>query len=198
MKHTKKLLAILLTFVLALTLGLPAFAEVNWDDFRFTKGASFKQIVKHGKSFTIFVEVNIPDGVDRVEYQWYRILNNKLIEGATTATLQLSPNDPDYPNSSNSRRGTGGYLDAGYECVVTGYADGDVILSKTLKSGEFSVSVEGTFGDKLYSITISPFVEAHETLFPFYIIFPILYPLGVFSSFLANLTGLIFGAMGLA
>ena len=198
MKHTQRMLAILLAFALALGLALPASAAVNWDDFYQTTGMP-KLIVKHGQSITIIKEVNIPDGVDRVEYQWYQgsYDNGKLIEGATTATLQLAPDHPEYPNPSNSEKRTAGYRYADYYCVYIAFANGD---SKTLRSGITSVRVEGTFWDKLYSITIYPFVSLYTgsgapLIILFTVFFPLVIPFFVFAEFINNVMGL-FGGPG--
>lgn len=70
MKQTKKWLALVLTFALALSLALPA-AAVNWDEFRIVTQPQ-SMTVAYGESATLTIEVNVPDGA-QVVYDWRRV-----------------------------------------------------------------------------------------------------------------------------
>jgi hypothetical protein len=101
MKHTKRMLTMVLTFALAFSLAAPAFAAVNWDEFQITERP--KNIaIPYGDSFTLGVEVKVPDGVS-VEYQWRTYsagAGHTPIENATSYELRLGPSDPYYlPNT---------------------------------------------------------------------------------------------------
>jgi len=155
MKFTKRILAVFLTLALALGLALPTMAAVNWDEFRITKQPQ-NLTIKHGDSFTLNVEVNVPDGVE-VEYQWHRLLP---IAGATASELEIGSDDTFlYPNANGSEY---------YFCKITAYekdADGTTLASKTLTSDRACVTAQRvdppkTFWDKINGITWEPFVDA--------------------------------------
>ena len=97
MHHTKRLLALLLTLILAFTLAMPAFAEdvppeepdpampvitVQPQDI----GIKEFFIFIFGKAVTLSVQAYIPNG-DEVGCQWY--IDGKSIEGETGSTLQV-------------------------------------------------------------------------------------------------------------
>ena len=150
MKSTKRILATLLTLALALSLTLPAMAVVDWDEFRITKQPQ-DLTIKNGDSFTLSVEVNIPDGVE-VEYRWQR--DSSYIEGATAPELHLRTGDSFYPEFSR----LGGDL-ADYVCDIIGYekdAVGNVISSRSLRSDRVRVGTERTALGKLFDVTIGP------------------------------------------
>jgi len=140
-----------MTMALAIGLALPAIAAVNWDDFRITKQPQ-DLTIKHGDSFTLSVEVNIPDGVE-VEYRWQR--GSSYIEGATAPELHLRTDDSFYPEFSR----LGGDL-ADYVCDIIGYekdAVGNVISSRSLRSDRVRAGTERTSLGKLLDVTIAPF-----------------------------------------
>jgi len=195
MKHTKGILALLLALALAFGLSLPALAAVNWDDFYIITQAQ-DLYVKHGESFTLSVEVNIPDGIDRVTYQWCREYTNR-IEGATEATLQLSPGDPDYPQSSffdyvntNYSPGPGGSHRAYYYCLITAYPEDSAIQPITREYRYATVMVEGSFGRKLFSLTLEPFVYVFKVCMDiFFFVGPfgfIYYPFWLIERYIAS------------
>ena len=159
MKHTKRILAIFLAFALALSLALPTMAAVDWDEFRITK-QSTSMTITHGDSFTLSVEVSLPDGAG-VEYQWHRRFpdgGSTAIAGATAAELRLNLGDSDYPFKLSYDE---------YYCKITAYekdANGIVISSQELTSSRVRVTAEKetetyTFWEKLAGIIIMPFVE---------------------------------------
>ena len=156
MKHTKRLLAMASALALALTLALPAMAAVNWDDFTIiTEPPPERQYVKRGESFTLSVEVNIPEGVE-VTYQWYAYVtpSDRPIAGATAPSLQLGPSDAFYPNMW----GIAGSRFCFYTCWITAT---DNISGQTKKLSSWpstTVRVEGNFFEKLYSVTLEPLV----------------------------------------
>jgi len=159
MKLTKRILAVVITLALALTLALPATATVNWDEFRIATETQDMKI-QRGESFTLSVEVIIPDGVE-VEYQWVHGVssNSPIIENATSPNLRLSPNDTNYPSEFWSRSARSDYY-----CKITAFEkdnENNVISSKTLRSKPTNVIVEDhTFLGKLYSVTVEPFAFA--------------------------------------
>jgi len=165
MKFTKRILATLLTLALALTLALPTMAAVDWDEFRITarylNGTRFSSIlIKQGDSFTLSVEVNVPDGIDEVTYQWswYRDGGSRgTIEGATTSELCLSPSDSYYPEHQYM-----GADSTSYHCKITAYEKGSLgnDVSSQWLDAPFSVYVERTPLDKIRDITVTPFVYA--------------------------------------
>ena len=46
-------------------------AATDWDDFYIITQPPENLYVPYGESFALSVEVNVPDGVDAVTYQWY-------------------------------------------------------------------------------------------------------------------------------
>ena len=154
----KKWLAALLVFAMALTLALPAMAAVDWDDFHIITQTQ-DLAIKKGESFTLRVEVNVPDGAE-VKYQWYRY--GSEIPGATASALQLSPSDPDYPQMPKATSGNYHYYRLErYCCVIDANdPDGTELDTATLRSGDITVRVENSFWEKLYSVTLEPFVFA--------------------------------------
>ena len=123
--------------------------------------------IKHGESFTLSVEVNVPAGVD-VEYQWRRSpvggsdTDSTRIAGATESDLQLSSSHAHYPYENN-------YYD--YFCEITAYekdAGGTVLPSQILTSDKARVTTEErekSFWDKVYSVTLEPFAYAGKMTF---------------------------------
>jgi len=183
---TKRLLALVLALVLALGLALPAFAEANWDDFYIVTQPPENLFIPRGEGFTLNVEVNIPEGVKRVTYQWRCIdrTGHRDLEGATEATLRLNSGDPNYPNSTNSRDFPGSAYYIMYYCIVTGYDDAG--SSKIRSSISSDVAVEGSFGRKLYSLTLEPFVYAFFYGIDAYIVGLVFYPVFLVQRFIDN------------
>jgi len=156
MKFSKRMLAALLTFTLALSLGLPAMAAVNWNEFVFTKQPR-NITIKHGDSFTFSVEVNVPNGVE-ANYQWCLWEGeNPEIAGATGPELRLGLDDPFYPPYDRF-----GGTSTSYRCYVTAYEKdnaGNIVSSRTYFTTA-RVDTERTASGKLYDLTIAPFVNA--------------------------------------
>jgi len=151
MKQTKRLIALAVALVLALTLALPAMAAVNWEDFYIITEPQ-GQTISRSESCTLSVEVNIPEGVDEVTYQWYA--RGEILAGATANTLQVSPDDA-YPKNA--------YSYTSFSCSITAI-DNDDGQSRTLSTSQVTVRPKRTFGDKLYSVTLGPFAEAFARL----------------------------------
>ena len=178
MKNLRKPLALLLALMLAFGIGAPAMAEevgfeaeaamespvqaaeapvaaaaVNWDEFSIIN-VSQTQIISRGESCTLSVEVNIPDGIDEVTYQWSS--TGEILAGATANTLQVRPDDAYYPKDA--------YHYTGFSCSITAI-DNDDGQSKTLSlPRQIEVRIKRTFGEKLYSVTLGPFAEAFSLL----------------------------------
>ena len=153
MKHTKRTLAVLLTFALALSFALPTMAAVNWDEFRITKQPQ-SLTIKHGESFTLSVEVAVPVGVDEIKYQWYNKSLNP-IENATSSKLHFSPDDSYYPTD-----GRLGGSSAEFQVWITAYIKdaGDVVLvERRILSNTVSVRTERSSMGKFLDVTIAPF-----------------------------------------
>ena len=132
MREKKKLLALLLTFALAFGLASPAMAEVIWDDFIIITQPQDLTVL-FGETFTLSVEVNIPDGA-KEEYQWF--LGRTPIEGATGPALSLGSTDETYPSARNPWDNAYAY----YSCKIT--AD-DGSETQTRTSDSVRVTVEG-------------------------------------------------------
>ena len=161
MKYTKHALALLLALALAFGLAMTAFATeeeaeleplalqstVDWSEFRIITNPQ-DQYVPYGESFTLSVEVNIPDGGE-VTYRWY-VANGGIIEGATTNTLQLGPGDAHYPKPPGSN--DAGLHRRSYRCVIIP-ADGQ---ARSRESWWADVEVEGSDWGKLCSVTNQP------------------------------------------
>ena len=136
-------------------------SDVNWDDFYIITQPPRDLYVKRGESFTLSVEVNIPDGVE-VTYEWYSTGFSGLIEGATAPALQLKPGDSDYPKAIplaanyNYRYEPGGSHGGSFQCRIIANADGE---TKQYWSNYASVHVAGSFLEKLYSLSLEPFVD---------------------------------------
>ena len=158
-KLLSPILALVLTLALALSLALPAMAEgepepeVNWDDFTIITQPK-DLTIKYGESFTLSVEVNVPDGV-AVIYTWWRYSDGSLIDGATGPTLQLSFDEPLYPQASYPYQNA----TAWYSCTVTpviSNEDDKPVVSRRLYSDYATVTVlperKKTFGDTLAEI----------------------------------------------
>ena len=126
MKHTKKLLALLLAALLALGLSAPAMAEVNWDDFYFISQPPAKLTIPFGEDFTLSVEVNVPAEVE-VTYDWHSPRWGRTGK-AQGAVFHCTPDHPYYPKAPASRP----YLEqtVEYICVIYGLekdAGGNVV-----------------------------------------------------------------------
>jgi len=115
MKHTKKLLTLLLALALGLGLGAPAaFAQttVDWDDFYILTQPQ-AAIVPYGSSFTLSVEVNVPEGVKVVSYVWRPYIGT--LGAGTGSVLHLSPGDYAYPEAYRPYLAATEY----YHCIIT-------------------------------------------------------------------------------
>ena len=154
----KKLLAIVLALALALSLALPT-AAVNWDEFQITR--KLQDItIKNGDSFTLHVEVNVPEGVE-VEYKWSYWTDGvdsgyeKPIEGAASPELHVRPGDPFYAQQAVYEKN----INTRYTCQVTAYEKDDAGNTRKLSSTAY-VRIERSALGKLYDITIMPFTYA--------------------------------------
>ena len=169
MKFTKRMLATLLTLALALGWALPTMAAVNWDEFRITKQPE-GMTIKHGESFTLSVEVNVPDGVE-VTYRWQ--CKGVFIENANTRELRLGPDDLYYPSFERL-----GGNETSYQCWITPYEDGNAIPMRIRTSNTVNVKIERSISGKLLDVTIAPFGYAFTMVImspALALIFPISY-----------------------
>jgi len=118
----KKILALLLTLIMALGLGVPAMAA----DFRIAAQPQ-NQTINFGESFTLGVEAEIPAGKSAA-YQWWRVGGtwNYSIPGATGPALSLSYGDNAYPDAFPRNDS---YAPASYHCVVTLVPDNVTLTS---------------------------------------------------------------------
>jgi len=169
MKQIKRILALAVALALAFTLATPAMAATDWNGFfvvRLTDTYGRERLyIPHGESITLTAQANIPDGVDEVAYQWYWCYSTSgwyenPIEGATTDTLRLSPGDDGYPAGG---RAWGGAHAAQFHCEVTAIDNGDG-QSKKDSTGTIAVYVEGSFWEKLYSVTLGPLAEVFQSI----------------------------------
>ena len=162
MKHTKRMLAIVLTFALTLSLAMPAMAaKFNWDNFYVTQQPK-SQTIKDGEGFSLSAAANIPEGVTEVTYQWsYRHAGaSKDIEGATTPALEVGSDDPWYPQYSffQNTKYAGG-VNTSYTCEITAYVkddDGNVTASKFVNA-YCTVRLERGILEKLFDLFLAPF-----------------------------------------
>lgn len=162
----KKLLAVLLTLALALTLALPALAEINWDQSLITAHTE-NLTIEHGDSFTLRVDARASDGAV-LEYQWYRydVDRYMAIEGADEAALLLGVDDPGYPNTLQvflfggiNVRLLGG-ASANYRCEVTEYqmdGEGNQAYSRSA-SATMTVKTRRTLLSKLLGLVTTPLI----------------------------------------
>jgi len=119
----KKTLALLLTLILALGLGVPAMAAPG-----FSIVAQPQDItINFGESFTLSVEAEVPAG-GGATYQWRRVGGswNFTIPGATGPALRLSYGDQAYPDAFPRNDS---YAPASYECVITLVPGGERLTS---------------------------------------------------------------------
>jgi hypothetical protein len=190
MKFTKRLLAVALTLALALSLALPAMAAVDWTEFKITKQPQ-DLTIKYGDSFTLSVEVAVPEGVE-VEYQWYyrdgSSGNAIPIENATSLELQVKPDALFYPENVRFGGAT-----INYTCQATAYAKdeaGNIILPKKHLGSSVDVKTERTTSGRLYDLFIAPFEYAFGTTVA---LISMTYGILIPVSPLAFLFGLVFG-----
>ena len=134
MKHTKRLLALLLSLASISALAMLAFAVeeqepapltsvVNWDEFYIITQPEYHRSISSLKTFELSVEVNIPAGVV-LEYQWYcesYYSNGFPIPGATDAVLRVKPGDAHHPMKLKDGI-------AEYYCVITGIEKNDNVV----------------------------------------------------------------------
>jgi len=172
MKKAKRILSTLLALALALTLAfsltLPASAAVNWNDFYITKQPQGLTI-KHGDSFTLSVEVNVPADAE-IKYQWY--CGSNRIENAVNSELHLGPDDRYYLEDYSL-----GGSSASYMCEITAQEIGNSD-KRTIWSNSAHVTTERSFWGKLLDVTIAPFGYAFSAVIvtPVFIpIFPLAY-----------------------
>jgi len=196
MKHIKRILAALLTLALALSLALPAMAAVNWDELRITGQPPKKQLIQHGDSFTLSVEVNEPAGLE-VAYQWYRDYSS-MIDGATGPELNLGSDNSHYPEYHF----LGGMWER-YECRITAYEkddEGNIVSSRSLRSDSATVSTKLTLLGRLYGITLAPFGLAFTgpiLMLPLAFIYPISFLGFLIYGYIEGFIGLFTGRRGL-
>jgi len=161
MKHTKKLLALLLAAILALGISAPAMAEeelleaqsigVTQDDIIITN----HQIVSYREPFSLSVEASPPEGVEIVSYQWWfrreYSAPQEQIEGATNPTIHAAYGDPYYLEPTK----ISGVVPR-FSCVVTFAAkdaQGNVTDTAAIRSQESNVLMQPlwSFPDILYT-----------------------------------------------
>ena len=125
-------------------------SAVNWEDFTIITHPPESLSVKHGESFTLSVEVNIPEGVE-MEYQWY--CESNMIPGATDAVLQVNRDDAVHPKN---------YANACtyYYCRITGVEKKDGIeVSREWQNSASSV-VDMKTMKKTMGKLLEPIAEA--------------------------------------
>jgi|GEM_PF-1315061 len=182
MKHLRNPLALLLALMLAFGIGASAMAEeieleteaamespaeiaeapvtpsaVDWNGLYVITDLPEDLYVPRGESFTLSVEISVPDAVE-VKYQWYVGYGDYVpIEGATSPTLQLSSNDAYYPKAGNphSQIVKAGSRQSFFYCKVT-VLDGEGTQLTQWTSNATDVRVQGTLGEWLYSVTVRP------------------------------------------
>ena len=190
MKYPKRMLAALLALILALGLALPAMAAgpqsaINWDDFYIITQPQ-NLTVAHGESFTLSVEVNVPDGVT-VTYQWFSTqigMATNAISGATQPVLTLSPDNPHYPIAFRPYQSTR----ASYIVHITAIAednDGNIIETRTLDSSRASVTVQAQRSMTFREWIRDSFIFAIPSLFGWLLFFVFLLPLVPISWFIS-------------
>ena len=139
----------------------------NWEDFYFITDLPQDLYVKRNKSFTLSVEVNIPDGVE-VTYQWYVGVDRTYvpIEGATASTLQLGPDDDSYPKAENphSQIVEAGSRQSYFYCEITAIDSVDR-QSETRYTRQATITVRGSFWERLSSVTVGPFKKLFDGWF---------------------------------
>ena len=184
MKCTKRILATVLAFAVALSFALPGMAAVDWNSFLFIRGP-LDMTIKHGDSFTLSVEVRIPAGVEDVEYQW--LFGRIPIENATTSELHCEPEDSYYPEYNRH-----GGVSKDYTCQVTAYekdSAGNIVSTRYIGTTA-DIRTERTSSGKLYDLTIAPFTYAFGSAVG---IISMTYGLLLPVSPIVFLVGLIFG-----
>jgi len=191
MKHPKKLLALLLTVLLVLSLSAPAMA-LSRDDITITGPTG---PVPFGEAFTLSVAVeNLPEGVEIESYKWRVSYGGSArIEDATDSIL-LAPGDPAYPEASAP------YWPAmrSYSCDVT-FAekdtDGNAINAFTLSSQSIRVDVSRerkmNFGELLKESAESGlgFAMMSSVMTGYFLLplFPVTFLIGFFFAFFDGL-----------
>ena len=190
MQHTKRLLSLLLTLILAFGLAVPAvFAQeeddprstVNWDDFYIVTQPQQEQSIKKGESFTISFDVHVPEGVE-VTYEWYGIADGFFKMTTAGPALVCNPGDTQYPvlDSTLLPNAVGS---ASYGCWITcREKDGDEVISeKQLPIDKVAVEMKGSIGDLLLSFLNAPIIGL---MGPFTAIMPALMSGGITYPFL--------------
>ena len=191
MKHTKKLLALLLTLALALGLALPAMA-ISRNDITITGPT---EPVPFGEAFTLSVAVNIPAGTEIVSYRWQISYEGSArIEDETDSILHATPDDTHYPKASAPYSSASCH----YSCAVSFVekdADGNIVNTSTINSPSFVVTVARERKMDIWEniklsseagvqlALIASFFSAYFLL-PF---FPITYLIGFFLCFFGQL-----------
>jgi len=178
------MLALLLTLALALSIALPAMAV---EPLNVISQPPRTVYVKRGESFTLTVEVEIPEGVDEVTYQWYYFGSVK-VAGATSNTLLLSPDDAEYPKRQFYYSVTGANSES-YTCRIAAI---DTESGKEYGRwvSDIKVHVEGSFRDKLYSVTLEPLVASHNEIFGAFPLGLFFFPFNVIKRYVDNYRGL--------
>jgi len=160
MKHAKKLLALLLAFVMAFGMGVSALAT---EAPRIVTHPQ-NQKITHGESCTLSVDVYVPAGW-AAEYQWLKGYPPATIHGETGESLRLSPGDSFYPPGKKY------YISAmSYECMIT-LRDGDGTVLR-LDSHSATVYAHPTLGWRIAGFLLSAF---EFLTFPFRFLFYIFF-----------------------
>ena len=158
MKQIKQPLALLLTFLMALGVGVFAAAEET-PDLPYIVSLWPATTTLNGKnSFTMSVDVHLPEGWT-AEYQWQRSTTSGYVDisGATGPTYSLSPGDQEYPKRNKGFQPWWNYY-CSYQCQITARAaDGTVVELE----GETSVLLEPTPFWK----TVGSILRVLETVF---------------------------------
>lgn len=191
MKHAQRLLALLLTALLAFSLSAPAMA-VTREDITITGPAG---VVPFGQAFTLRVAVDLPDGTEVVAYQWWCDKSGGYrIDGATDADLYVTLGDACYPEAYKP------YYPArrNYACIVT-FAEkdtvGNVINTFTLTSQDVRIDMnqerKRNFGEILKDSFEEggAFVAMSSVMSGFFLLpfFPVTFVIGFFLAFFSFL-----------
>ena len=156
---TKRLLSVILAFVFAVVLFIPALATeepeppINWDEFTIVTQPPEWLELPFGADIVLSVEVSAPEGVT-VTYQWQ--IGDRATPASEQPQLRLSPGSPHYPVASAPNQVTW----ATYRAIITATVedeDGNAIETRTLQSRTVSVRIERERGPNIWEMLVNGF-----------------------------------------